>query len=276
MPGAMMSQVLPPLASHGRPIAVFDGPDTAAVPRIPGFERIVCSFAPGPSQRCAYDVGRYLYSLGHRAIAYVSLEHSTEWSRGRLEGLREAVAGPGLGGSVAEATVSIERRQVYNLGLDGVQQMLDSLSISGPPPFRPYHDDLLGALRTNAHAIYPAIAREEDRRTLVPRLRTLMAQHAPTAIVGANDEAALICLRRLRDTNVAVPGDVSVVGFDDAGEATLAGLTSYSLNAPAIINAMVAHLVKPDYRPRGRVTVEGFIAHRDSVAGPGARVAQGR
>ena len=45
--------------------------------------------------------------------------------------------------------------------------------------------------------------------------RDLARQGAPTAVFAANDELALGLLRAFAEAGVAVPGDVSLVGFDD-------------------------------------------------------------
>jgi LacI family transcriptional regulator len=48
----------------------------------------------------------------------------------------------------------------------------------------------------------------------------------PTAVVSANDMVALGFLDAARAAGVSVPGDVSVIGFDNDPEALLAGLTT--------------------------------------------------
>lgn len=262
---AMLTHVLPPLVSHGRPIAVFDQPDQSGVPRIPGGERLLRAFAPSPSHRCGYEVGRYLYELGHRTIAYVSLAHAHRWSFDRLAGLAEAVCAGGRNGHVVELTASLAEPRIHRLGIRGVEEMLTAVNVRGPRVYQEFYGDLGEAMRQNAYTLYTTIGREEEHRGLSPLLPGLMTSHAPTAIVGANDDAALMCLRYLRDSGVSVPAEVSVLGFDDLALSSLNGMTSYSLNAPAIVNAMVAHLVKPDYRPRRRVVIDGFLAQRGSV-----------
>ena len=49
---------------------------------------------------------------------------------------------------------------------------------------------------------------------------------APTAIVGLSDVVALGVLDVLRGDGVAVPGTISVIGFDDIPAAEAAGLTT--------------------------------------------------
>ena len=58
--------------------------------------------------------------------------------------------------------------------------------------------------------------------------RFLAADPRPTAVFAANDESAIGFIKAVRDAGLAVPRDVSVVGFDDIGYAGLfdPGLTT--------------------------------------------------
>ncbi len=96
-------------------------------------------------------------------------------------------------------------------------------------------------------------------------------ENGVTAIVGYNDNTALAVLHYLRTRSVAVPERISVVGFDDSYEASLAGLTSYNFNSEAAIALLVGHTVAGP-SPRARTgaqldKVEGFLTERDS-SGP--------
>jgi LacI family transcriptional regulator len=50
--------------------------------------------------------------------------------------------------------------------------------------------------------------------------RLLVASERPTAIIAANDRVAWAIIRTIQSQGLAVPGDVSVVGFDDAEESS--------------------------------------------------------
>jgi LacI family transcriptional regulator len=47
------------------------------------------------------------------------------------------------------------------------------------------------------------------------RIAALLDEHAPTAIFAANNELAELAWRVLRERGLLIPGDVSLVGFDD-------------------------------------------------------------
>jgi DNA-binding LacI/PurR family transcriptional regulator len=68
----------------------------------------------------------------------------------------------------------------------------------------------------------------------------------PTAVVAFNDRCALGLLDHLRRHGVAVPGDVSVVGYDDSPLARLGtvDLTSVSQSPAAMGQAAVALAVE--------------------------------
>jgi len=63
--------------------------------------------------------------------------------------------------------------------------------------------------------------------------------HRPTAVFAATDELAIGALGALEDLGVAVPGEVSVVGFDGFAELR-PGLASVAQDIPAIAHAAVS------------------------------------
>jgi LacI family transcriptional regulator, repressor for deo operon, udp, cdd, tsx, nupC, and nupG len=54
----------------------------------------------------------------------------------------------------------------------------------------------------------------------------LAAQRPPTAVFAESDEMAFGALKTIRDAGLSVPGDVSVIGFDDHDLAEFSGLTT--------------------------------------------------
>ena len=63
--------------------------------------------------------------------------------------------------------------------------------------------------------------------------RLLEHRHRPTAIFCANDEMALGCMHTLKSAGLRIPGDISVVGFDDIRYAAVADPPLTTVAQPA-------------------------------------------
>ena len=93
--------------------------------------------------------------------------------------------------------------------------------ISGPPTFRSSHERRGGfedGLREAGHALAPAWTLEGayTYQSGLARGRELLNRpDRPTAIFALNDEMAAGVLQAAREAQIAVPGDLSVVGYDD-------------------------------------------------------------
>lgn len=109
------------------------------------------------------EVARYLVSLGHKRIAYITGPQGFLSARERREGFLEALAHRGL---TVPAELIVQGGYTYESGLAGGEVLL--------------------------------------RRT--PR---------PTAIFASNDEMAAGVYRAADRLGLSIPGDLSVVGFDD-------------------------------------------------------------
>jgi DNA-binding LacI/PurR family transcriptional regulator len=110
-------------------------------------------------QTAAFDATRYLLTLGHRTVHYVSIPSSTRASA-RARGWRSALRQAGAE-APRPAAAGWTPRSGYDAG------------------------------------------------------RALAADPAVTAVLCGNDDLALGVLHALREAGRAVPGEVSVVGFDD-------------------------------------------------------------
>ena len=94
-----------------------------------------------------------------------------------------------------------------------------------------------------------------------------------TAVFAANDHLALGILRALSERGRAVPGEVSVVGFDDVPEAAyfIPPLTTlrpdFLAVAQAGLDLLLAQIEDPGQAP-GRVVIAPDLVVRDSVAPP--------
>jgi DNA-binding LacI/PurR family transcriptional regulator len=74
---------------------------------------------------------------------------------------------------------------------------------------------------------------EHGRDVAYQQTQTLLAlPEPPTAIFAMSDVQALGCLAAVRDVGLSVPGDVSLIGFDDVEIAQLIGLTTVRQHLP--------------------------------------------
>jgi DNA-binding LacI/PurR family transcriptional regulator len=104
--------------------------------------------------------------------------------------------------------------------------------------------------------------------------RMLARMPEVTAVFAANDHLALGLLRALHESGRRVPGDVSVVGFDDVPEAAyfIPPLTTVRPDFAAVAHAgldlLLAQMVDDEHAP-GRVVLAPELIARASVAPPG-------
>jgi LacI family transcriptional regulator len=75
------------------------------------------------------------------------------------------------------------------------------------------------------------------------RAALALLDRSPTAVFGANDLIALGTLRAARERGLRVPDDLSVVGFNDIGEAALLDLTTVRVPQQLMGGAAAALLI---------------------------------
>ena len=98
--------------------------------------------------------------------------------------------------------------------------------------------------------------------------------HRPTAIFCANDEMAIACLHEIKTAGLRIPGDLSVVGFDDISYAAVADppLTTIRQPASEIGERVMYRLVREIEEGRPGEAEVDIVPHelvvRDSVDRP--------
>jgi DNA-binding transcriptional regulator YhcF (GntR family) len=255
----------------GRPVAVLDETGEHALPHVPGGCGRLFTLASSP--RSGRHVGRFLLSLSHRRVAYISPVHSMAWSRNRLAGLAAVYAESGMADGVLPFTLD---GGWYPVRTDDLTPIIDGLASGGAVASGEQRLLLARALRSSVNAIDMAMRREYMHDALLPLLQQAHSDPTITAWVAATDGFALDGLDFLRQQGAAVPADVSVVGFDDTHEALQHGLTSYNFNCGALMHAMLAHLFGQRQtalrrQPLEPVEVEGFINARRTTGKPPGR-----
>jgi len=254
------------LATFNRPTAILDEKYGAALlsSLLPPKADVHC-FSMGLNENDGIAVGRYLLRLGHTRFGYLTSRRDRIPSV-RLSGLRKAAALAGPHTSVREIrleddpgdTPADECLKAFEQGLAASQA-----------PAGPLVPLLMQAIRQESNLLNELIREETIVQNMGPALEDALSEGV-TAFVAFDDTLAALCLRHLRSTGVAVPGTVSVVGFDDSPVALANDLTSYSLNAETAIRMAVGHLLYRHLsrkKRRGVETLEGHISER-GTSGP--------
>jgi DNA-binding LacI/PurR family transcriptional regulator len=163
--------------------------------------------------RCA---AQHLLDLGHRKFAILAMEF-VEGGSGRIT--MEQV-------SAATSSASVDRVRGY----------FEALQASG--------------VDTSQVPIYET--QEDDTATIFAALGEIFSSISPpTAILAQSDRIALIALDWLKDRGIAVPGDVSVVGFDGVPESTTSQPPLTTIQQPIV--------------EIGRRAVRAILDHADEV-----------
>ena len=107
----------------------------------------------------------------------------------------------------------------------------------------------------------------------------LLDDRLPTAIIAANDPCAIGALDTLVRHGIAVPSDISLIGYDDATFGRIPGvdLTSVRQDIPKMaklaITALVDRLDRPDRKPVNKTLRQKLIV-RGTTTGPRERSAE--
>jgi DNA-binding LacI/PurR family transcriptional regulator/DNA-binding FadR family transcriptional regulator len=269
--GTQFADFVSTLSRLGRPVSILDAGGLPAMPTPAMGHGLVRYFTIANSATAAYKVGRYLLGNGHRRVAYISPFNSPQWSRNRFEGLVAAFADAGLGDAVSSFTKDqwgyvaeyvSQTRAIHAM----VDDMLKSREIRHDPT-HPLMLRTLAALQSRISAI--------EQETIVTESTALFEQalsrHNITAWVCANDDTAIEALAYLAKKGKRVPDEISVIGFDDGVSAFLRKLTSYNFNTPAVVRAMVSHILDRHAAARKKgpgepIEIEGFVTQRSTVS----------
>ncbi|MBD3240641.1 MAG: GntR family transcriptional regulator, partial [Chitinivibrionales bacterium] len=264
--GLELPRFVASLARYRRPIAILDSPGAFTLGVQGPAARVTRVFSMGQTKRCGADMARHLLALGHRHVAFV--HHGSRSAR--YEGLCEVYDDAGLPGAVIDVSVGGDRAP--SPPDDDRSRASLSKAIAALDK-RVREEALLGrTLNKMAEHIHWEMVGEHRRALLQPALEGLLRRKEVTAWVGESDEVALHCLAFARGRGLAVPADVSIVGFDDIEESFLAGLTTYNFDVHGVVNTMLSHLLHPGQLPVRRHSAQpeelnGFVTVRET-SGP--------
>ena len=116
---------------------------------------------------------------------------------------------------------------------------------------------------------------QKTAESVAARLRETSGKNRPTAIVAYNDLLAVAAIDAARKIGLAVPGDLSVVGFDNSslGERFAIPLTTVDPEhremGISAVNILIDKIETPRPRPKLGVYVTPRLVQRQSTAKPG-------
>lgn len=258
--GPERSRLLHESAQLGVPVAVFDDDDIGLPPG--RFGPLVRFFATARGSRAGHDVGRYLLGLGHRTIAFLSASHDSNASQARLAGLRQACAEAGVGRVEACVSDFVTRDRMERPLVDAFARSLETTRVKGPE----------GLCATVAAGVQRLVCGAVEKEVLLSLAEHAFADSTTTAWVAFNDVLASWSIEWLRARGRSVPGEVSVVGFDESPRALELDLTSYDFGGRAALRAAVTYLLRPALMRRFTPVYEapGAVVSRGTTATTGA------
>ncbi|MBD3240548.1 MAG: GntR family transcriptional regulator [Chitinivibrionales bacterium] len=270
LPNRLLEDLCLRLAPADKPVAVFDDGSGLKVPS--GLTTRLTIVRGTNTQTASHRVGRFLLHLGHRRVLYLSPTHGAAWSQERLQGLVAAFAEAGMPDAVTGITCERLQhtpdalpagRTVHSL----TEEAVSALRSAGGEPCEMFAH-LLRRIEPRLFALMEEELLWPVERELFERA---LALPEATAWVASSDYVASRVVRFLREQGVAVPRDISVVGFDDSMEAFVHGITSYNFDMHSVVRGLLGHILNPPQGPpkRGKdriLDIEGFVTERETTA----------
>jgi DNA-binding LacI/PurR family transcriptional regulator len=244
-----------------------------------GYDLLLGPFAPGRSQDAVVDE-----LLRYRCAGLIVV--GPDLHARDLEPLAQEVAVVEVGRGVTRGRVDVIR----NDDAIGTRQAVDHLVQLGHHAIahvdgglNPGADDRRDGYRTamTDHGlsadiqVIPGGYTEDEGADAAEKL---LAEPLPTAVIAANDLCAVGILDTALRAGITVPGDLSVVGYDDSRFGRLPGidLTSVRQDIPRMarlaVKAVVDRLDKPDRKPKD-TKLRPKLVVRGTTAPP--RIAEG-
>jgi DNA-binding LacI/PurR family transcriptional regulator len=262
------------LAPTGKPVGVLEEVTmkrmsmTRALLSNPRFLTV----SVGASGTEAKRIGNYLLSLGHRRVACIALFSEEGWMRERIRALEDAYeeAGQSHGvgrfllqspASMPELNRTFDERMREYAGIQRTVEQFYHTSLGLPADAKHLTAPDMSTYHMKAHFV---------QALMEPVFKNALLDKSITAWVCIQDQLALFALDFLRRNSIRVPRDISVVSIDDTIEAFGNRLNSYNYNMPAVVNALLRHVMSYKRSSAGEnapgiIEVPGQIMDRGSV-----------
>lgn len=254
------------------------------------------------------EMSRVLIDKGHTKVAFLSVQHRHTWSMLRWQGVEASFQRVPQGEAIAVTDTSLQDKfdPVYAL-CDFTPELFREIFGCGRNEFHTElylnqrrdarrADVLRGLEESEIKRLRQGLTmlrrywRRRPSEEFFPRFRDFLmdemgvvgqaarlrelfqralALEQVTAWICANDATAIAAIDFLKHHGKEVPKNISVVAFDDAPEAQMAGLTSYLFRADILASRVCDWLAQP--LPSGALTrrrpleVPGEVVTRASV-----------
>ncbi len=254
------AQALRAILSARLPVALIDqgGCEATLAQEYPS--PLVRCFALGTQRGCGRRVGEYLLARGHRGVLFIA-PRDAQIERTRWKGVCEPFRKVGLTDAVVFRALDLSAPPRTGRTHEFVELMHRALGAADTLPVHEVGRMRRRALNFALGSFSSTVRAPETTRTLLAQ----MPQTEPaTAWVAFNDELALSLLEYFQEAGIELPCDLSLVSFDDTTEAYLQGVTSYNFNIPALVNAVLKHILSPKRSGRRSPVVEipGMVMER--------------
>lgn len=266
-------EVLEKLDALKRNVAVLDVIGGWKIPRCARGNRMIQFFTATASVIPAKRVAQYLLGKGHRRIAFFSPFHRALWSQRRFDTISEMYSRAGITDGVVPFVSPNYAYQWDYLKNHVHQEDLRSLINQYTEWKKEANGTILKKFGNLGYNIVKYLtewncASGEIYEKMKPLFNKALDNKTITAWVMANDFAATIAIDYLKERNLRVPEDISIISFDNTMDAMEYHLTSYDFNNQGIINMILRfilapHTIKPGYTGRC-IEVDGTLVVRRS------------
>lgn len=234
-------------------------------------------FLAGNSRDDVDEVIQNLMDYQVDGIITASINLSGELTdRCRAAGLPVLLFNRGIEGSGLSAVTSANRvggARVADALMDAGHRRIATISgWLGASTGRDRRDGFVAALKARGAALHGEADGMFQRETAAEAAREMMeSAQPPDAIFVGNDHMALAVMDRLRiEMGVDVPGDVSIIGYDDVPMAAWPSYNLTTLRQPVnrMVEAAVSTLlaeIETGRAPGTRVEIEGELIRRASA-----------
>jgi DNA-binding LacI/PurR family transcriptional regulator/DNA-binding transcriptional regulator YhcF (GntR family) len=247
-------------------VAVLDEVGKWAMPAFASDRKLARRFALGSTPRAGELAARYLLQLNHTKVAFLSVYQDASWVQQRLTGLSKTFAAAGYPDSVVPVTLGkrtiFENKASHEIRL-AVEQALKKVIKTYSPEF------VTNALTSSIDSLANELSfRDRLDAFMTAGFEQALKIKGATAWVCANDVICVAASAFLGKKRIAVPGKLSIVGFDDTVDAIHNLISSYNFNIPSIVELMLSHVLGmplPFPASQDVIEIDGTVVERRST-----------